>query len=77
MLARFGFPVESLVVTAGDGAVRHRSILEANGGLVPPDGDPRHLPRAVLHASLATAFGPADALEPIYVRAPDAERWAR
>ncbi len=61
----------------GDGAVRHRSILEANGGLVPPDGDPRHLPRAVLHASLATAFGPVDALEPIYVRAPDAERWAR
>ncbi len=61
----------------GDGAVRHRSILEANGGLVPPDDDPRHLPRAVLHASLATAFGPVDALEPIYVRAPDAERWAR
>ncbi len=61
----------------GDGAVRHRSILEANGGLVQPDGDPRPLPRAVLHASLATAFGPVDALEPIYVRAPDAERWAR
>ncbi len=59
----------------GDGAVRHRSILEANGGVVPPDDDPRHLPRAVLHASLATAFGPVDAIEPIYVRAPDAERW--
>ena len=61
----------------GDGAVRHRSILEANGGLVPPDDDPRHLPRAVLHASLATAFGPVDAIEPIYVRIPDAERWTR
>jgi tRNA threonylcarbamoyladenosine biosynthesis protein TsaB len=59
----------------GDGAVRHRAILEANGGVVPPDDDPRHLPRAVLHASLATAFGPVDAIEPIYVRAPDAERW--
>jgi tRNA threonylcarbamoyladenosine biosynthesis protein TsaB len=59
----------------GDGAVRHRAILEANGGVVPPDDDPRHVPRAVLHASLATAFGPVDAIEPIYVRAPDAERW--
>ena len=59
----------------GDGAVRHRAILEANGGVVPPDADPRHVPRAVLHASLATAFGPVDAIEPIYVRAPDAERW--
>jgi tRNA threonylcarbamoyl adenosine modification protein YeaZ len=59
----------------GDGAVRHRSILEANGGVVPPDDDPRHLPLAVLHASLATGFGPVDAIEPIYVRAPDAERW--
>ena len=59
----------------GDGAVRHRSVLEANGGVVPPDGDPRHVPRAVLHASLATTFGPVDAIAPIYVRAPDAERW--
>ena len=59
----------------GDGAVRHREILEASGGVVPPDDDPRHVPRAVLHASLATAFGPVDAIEPIYVRAPDAERW--
>jgi tRNA threonylcarbamoyl adenosine modification protein YeaZ len=59
----------------GDGAVRHRAILEANGGVVPPDDDPRHVPRAVLHASLATAFRPVDSIEPIYVRAPDAERW--
>ena len=59
----------------GDGALRHRAILEANGGVVPPDDDPRHAPRAVLHASLATAFGPVEAIEPIYVRAPDAERW--
>jgi tRNA threonylcarbamoyladenosine biosynthesis protein TsaB len=60
----------------GDGAVRHRAILEANGGVVPPDDDPRHVPRSVLHAALATAFGPVDAIEPIYVRAPDAERWS-
>jgi tRNA threonylcarbamoyl adenosine modification protein YeaZ len=61
----------------GDGALRHRAVIEATGGVVPPDDDPRHLPRAVLHASLATAFGPVDEIEPIYVRAPDAERWLR
>jgi hypothetical protein len=43
--------------------------------VVPDDDDPRHVPRAVLHARLATTFGPIDAIEPIYVRAPDAERW--
>lgn len=59
----------------GDGAVRYREVLEANGGEVPPDDDPRHRPRAVFHARLATAFGPVEAIEPIYARAPDAERW--
>ena len=59
----------------GDGAVRYRDVLEANGAVVPPDDDPRHVPRAALHARLATSFGPVDAIEPIYVRAPDAERW--
>ena len=59
----------------GDGAVRHRDVLERNGGIVPPDDDPRHVPRAALHARLAAGFGPVEAIEPIYVRAPDAERW--
>ena len=59
----------------GDGAVRHRAVLESNGGVVPSDDDPRHQPRAVLHARLARRFGPVEAIEPIYVRAPDAERW--
>lgn len=59
----------------GDGAVRHRGVLERNGGIVPPDDDPRHVPRAALHARLAAGFGPVEAIEPIYVRAPDAERW--
>lgn len=59
----------------GDGALRHRAVLESNGGMVPPDDDPRHVPRAALHARLATKFGPVEAIEPIYVRAPDAERW--
>ena len=59
----------------GDGAVRYREVLEAAGAEVPPDDDPRHVPRAALHARLATAFGRSDAIEPIYVRAPDAEQW--
>jgi hypothetical protein len=50
-------------------------VLEAKGGEVPPDDDPRHVPRAYLHARLAGTFGPVEAIEPVYVRAPDAERW--
>src|SRR4051812_23376918 len=30
----------------GDGAVRYREVLEANGIEIPPDDDERHLPRA-------------------------------
>jgi tRNA threonylcarbamoyladenosine biosynthesis protein TsaB len=58
----------------GDGAVRYRSILEANGAEVPPDDDERHLPRARFHARLARDFGPAGEVEPLYLRVPDAER---
>jgi len=60
----------------GDGAVRYRSVLEANGVEVPPDDDERHLPRARFHAQLALEFGPADEVEPLYLRLPDAERTA-
>jgi tRNA threonylcarbamoyladenosine biosynthesis protein TsaB len=58
----------------GSGAVRYRSIFEAAGGEVPTDGDERHLPRARFHAALATDFGPADKVEPLYLRIPDADR---
>jgi tRNA threonylcarbamoyladenosine biosynthesis protein TsaB len=60
-------------VCVGDGAVRYRSILESAGAVVPPDDDERHVPHARLHAGLAAAFGPADVVEPIYVRNPDAK----
>lgn len=64
----------------GDGAVRYRSLLEAKGATVPADEDPAHLPRARFHAALAGHFGPAERLEPLYLRIPDAdktrsERW--
>jgi tRNA threonylcarbamoyl adenosine modification protein YeaZ len=57
----------------GSGARRYRHTLEAKGAVVPPDDDPIHLPHARLHAALARDFGPAEAIEPIYVRAPDAK----
>ena len=56
----------------GGGALRYRDVLEANGAVVPADDDPRHLPRAALHVSLASEFGPVGAIEPVYVREPDA-----
>jgi tRNA threonylcarbamoyladenosine biosynthesis protein TsaB len=58
----------------GSGAVRYRSVLEISGGEVPPDGDERHLPRARFHAALARDFGPAEQIEPLYLRIPDADR---
>jgi tRNA threonylcarbamoyl adenosine modification protein YeaZ len=66
--------LEPGAVCVGDGAVRYREQLEALGAEVPPDGDERHVPRARFHAALARDFGSADAVEPIYVRVPDAER---
>jgi tRNA threonylcarbamoyladenosine biosynthesis protein TsaB len=61
-------------VCVGDGAVRYREVLEATGAEVPADDSEAHVPRASLHAGLATQFGPADEVEPLYVRVPDAER---
>jgi tRNA threonylcarbamoyladenosine biosynthesis protein TsaB len=60
-------------VCVGNGAVRYRSTFERMGVAVPPDDDQRHIPRARLHAALATDFGPVERIEPIYVRVPDAE----
>lgn len=62
-------------VCVGDGARRYRDLLVALGAVVPPDGSELHVPRASLHASLASVFGPADAVTPVYVREPDARRW--
>ena len=58
----------------GDGALRYREVLERRGAEVPPDDDDRHLPRARFHVQLARDFGPADAVEPLYLRVPDAEK---
>ena len=42
--------------------------------MVPPDDDDRHVPRARFHALLARDYGPAENVEPLYLRVPDAER---
>lgn len=65
--------VDSGALCIGSGALRYRPTFEGRGAIVPPHDDPIHLPHARLHAALATAFGPVDEIEPIYVRAPDAK----
>jgi len=58
----------------GDGAVRYRGTIEAAGGLVPPDESELHVPRARFHAQLAGEGRPAEQVEPVYLRVPDAEK---
>jgi tRNA threonylcarbamoyladenosine biosynthesis protein TsaB len=71
VLAPAELEVEPGAVLVGDGAVRYRELFEAAGAEVPADEDERHLPRASFHAKLAGPFGPAELVEPIYVRAPN------
>jgi tRNA threonylcarbamoyladenosine biosynthesis protein TsaB len=66
--------VEPGTVCVGDGAVRYRDRLEAKGAVVPDRDDVRHIPRARFHAELARDFGPADSVEPLYLRVPDVEK---
>jgi tRNA threonylcarbamoyladenosine biosynthesis protein TsaB len=66
--------VERGTVCVGDGAVRYREPLEAKGAVVPERDDLRHIPRARFHAQLAREFGPADSVEPLYLRVPDVEK---
>ena len=61
-------------ICVGDGAVRYREVLEAGGAEIPPDESELHVPRASIHARLAKDFRQAEEIEPIYVRAPDADR---
>ena len=76
-LAPDALELEPGTLCVGDGAVRYRATLEAAGAVVPPDEDERHVPRARFHAALASVFGPAELVEPIYVRVPDADRALR
>jgi len=57
------------VVCAGDGAIRYRDRLRDLE--IPADDSPLHVPWARHHAALAGTAGPP---EPLYIRAPDADR---
>ena len=59
----------------GDGAIRYREAFAT--AEIPPDQSELHVPRARFHAKLAREFGDADAVEPIYLRVPDAEKNVR
>ena len=61
-------------VCIGDGAVRYREHIERTGAAVPPDDSELHIPRARFHALLARDFGSAELVQPLYIRAPDADR---
>jgi tRNA threonylcarbamoyl adenosine modification protein YeaZ len=66
--------VEPGTMLVGDGARRYRALFEDQGAVVPPDDDERHVPRARFHAQLAGKLGPVEAIEPLYLRVPDAEK---
>jgi tRNA threonylcarbamoyladenosine biosynthesis protein TsaB len=69
--------LEPGTVCVGDGAVRYRDLLEAAGADVPPRESDLHVPLARFHALLAREYGPAERVEPIYLRVPDADRTLR
>jgi tRNA threonylcarbamoyladenosine biosynthesis protein TsaB len=73
VLAPSDVEVAAGTVCVGNGAVRYRTVLEVAGAEIPPDDDERHVPRARFHAQLARNFGPAEAVEPLYLRLPDAD----
>jgi tRNA threonylcarbamoyladenosine biosynthesis protein TsaB len=64
-------------LAAGSGAVRFRDELASRGVDVLESADPVHrvAARHVCALAEAASDGGADRLEPIYLRAPDAERW--
>ena len=61
-------------ICVGDGAVRYREQLEALGAEIPPRNSELHVPRARFHAVLASDYVEPDAVDPLYLRQPDAER---
>lgn len=63
---------------AGSGALRFRAELARHGVEIPDDADPVHRVAARQICALAAAAeeaGNDGPLAPIYLRAPDAERW--
>jgi len=67
--------LDSPPTAAGSGAVRFRHELAAKGVRIADDSDPVHRVAGRHVCALASAAGSSDRLAPIYLRAPDAERW--
>jgi tRNA threonylcarbamoyladenosine biosynthesis protein TsaB len=59
-------------VLVGDGAVRYRQLFEAAGATIPAD-ERLHRPDPYTLAEHAGPFGAAEAIEPMYMREPDAK----
>ncbi len=77
-LARRLAGLEGAPLGAGSGAVRFRQDLTKLGVEVPDDDDPVHRVAARHICALADTRGEGGetgGVEPIYLRAPDAERW--
>jgi tRNA threonylcarbamoyladenosine biosynthesis protein TsaB len=74
VLAPADLAIEPGTLCVGDGAIRYRNVLEDLGAVVPDRESELHLPRARFHAALAQDFGAPDAVEPLYLRMPDAEQ---
>jgi tRNA threonylcarbamoyladenosine biosynthesis protein TsaB len=70
-----GLPATALA--AGSGALRFRRELEAAGAEVPPDADSAHRvwARHVCRLAEGGAPSPPEAIQPIYLRPPDAQVW--
>jgi tRNA threonylcarbamoyladenosine biosynthesis protein TsaB len=70
-----GLPV--IALAAGSGALRFRGELEAAGAEVPPDEDSAHRvwARHVCRLAEDGAPSPPEAIQPIYLRPPDAQVW--
>jgi tRNA threonylcarbamoyladenosine biosynthesis protein TsaB len=66
--------LEPGMTCVGDGAIRYREALEGRGAEIPPRESELHVPRARFHAELAREFLEPDAVEPLYLRLPDAEQ---
>jgi tRNA threonylcarbamoyladenosine biosynthesis protein TsaB len=71
-LAPVRLEIEEGRTYVGDGAVRYREVIESAHGVVPQDRSELHLPRARFHVRLAREHGPAELVEPVYLRVPDA-----
>ena len=64
-------------MAAGPGAIRFRHELASRDVDIPDDADPVHRisARHVCALAEAAGSGDGDSLDPIYLRAPDAQRW--